>query len=52
MPVAQFNPFEKLNKPIMGARFTEATAHKLWDELSDERNHYLDNVDDDLIGRT
>jgi hypothetical protein len=52
MPVAQFNQFEKLEKPIMGARSTEDAARKLWDELSDERDHYLDDVDADLIGHS
>ena len=52
MPVTQFNQFEKLEKPIMGARSTEDAARKLWDELSDERDHYLDDVDADLIGHS
>jgi hypothetical protein len=49
MPVAQFNQFEKLDKPIMqegGA----AAAYKLWHQLSDERNRYLEGVDCELIG--
>ena len=50
MPVAQFNPFEKLDKPIMQAG-AEADAYKLWHQLSDERNRYLDGVDAELIGR-
>jgi hypothetical protein len=49
MPVAQFNQFEKLDKPIMQAS-GEAAACKLWDQLSDERNRYLDGVDAELIG--
>ncbi len=49
MPVAQFNPFEKLEKPIMQAG-GEAAAYKLWHQLSDERNCYLDGVDAELIG--
>jgi len=49
MPVAQFNQFEKLEKPIMQAG-GEATAYKLWHQLSDERNSYLDGVDTALIG--
>jgi hypothetical protein len=49
MPVAQFNPFEKLDRPIM--RAGEVTqAHRLWDQLSESRNRYLDGVDVDLIG--
>jgi hypothetical protein len=50
MPVAQFNPFEKLDKPIMQAG-GEADAYKLWHQLSDKRNRYLDGVDAELIGR-
>lgn len=50
MPVAQFNPFEKLDKPIMQAG-GDADAYKLWHQLSDERNRYLDGVDAELIGR-
>ena len=48
MPVAQFNPFDRLDKPIMGAG-GEDSAHRLWDRLSDERNRYLDGVEDELI---
>jgi len=44
MPVAQFNPFERLDKPIMPAG-GEDEAYKLWHQLSDERNNYLDDVD-------
>ena len=51
MPVAQFNPFERLNTPVMPPG-GEDDADKLWDQLSDERNSYLDGVDDELIGRT
>jgi hypothetical protein len=50
MPVAQFNQFEKLDKPIMQAG-GEADAYKLWHQLSDERNRYPDGVDAELIGR-
>ncbi len=49
MPVAQFNPFEKLDKPIMQAG-GEAAAYKLWHQLSDARNRYLDGVDAELMG--
>jgi hypothetical protein len=48
MPVAQFNPFENLDKPIMRAG-GEKDAYKLWHQLSDERNRYLDGVGDELI---
>jgi hypothetical protein len=50
MPVAQFNPFERLDTPIMDAGGTDA-AYKRWRQLSDERNYYLDGVDEELIGR-
>jgi hypothetical protein len=49
MPVAQFSPFERLDKPIMKAG-GEAVAYALWHKLSDERNRYLDDVDLELIG--
>jgi hypothetical protein len=49
MPVAQFNQFEKLDKPIMQVG-GEATADTIWQQLSDEWNHYLDGVDAELIG--
>ena len=48
MPVAQFNPFEKLDKPIMHAG-GEGAAYGLWRQLSDERNSYLDGVGEELI---
>jgi hypothetical protein len=50
MPVAQFNQFENLDEPIMQAG-GKAAAATLWHQLSDERNHYLDGVDLELIGR-
>jgi hypothetical protein len=50
MPVAQFNQFEKLDSPIMPVG-GDADAYRLWDQLSDERNRYLDGVDADLMGR-
>jgi len=50
MPVAQFNLFERLDRPIMDAGDTD-DAYKVWHQLSDERNHYLDGVEDELIGR-
>ena len=36
MPVAQFNPFERLDTPIMRAG-AEDRAYELWHRLSDER---------------
>jgi hypothetical protein len=47
-PVAQFNPFEKLDVQIMTTGGLH-DAWKLWHELSDKRNHYLDGVDRELI---
>ena len=51
MPVAQFDPFEKLDTPIMRVGAVN-DAHQLWDQLSKERNRYLEDVDVELIGRT
>lgn len=48
MPVAQFNPFEKLDQPIMRTG-GENDAYNLWHKLSDERNRYLDGLDVELI---
>jgi len=50
MPVAQFNQFEKLDRPIMQVG-GEAAAYELWHQLSDDRNRYLDGVDLELIGQ-
>ena len=49
MPVAQFNPLDKLDKPIMKAG-GEINAHRLWDQLNNERNRYLDDVETELLG--
>jgi len=49
MPVAQFNHFEKLDRPIMQAG-AGADACRLWHQLSRERDGYLEGVDVDLIG--
>jgi hypothetical protein len=51
MPTAQFNQFERLDKPIMQAG-SEEEAQTLWDRLTDERDRYLEEVDDALIART
>ena len=48
MPTAQFNQFEKLDKPIMQIG-GEAAAHEFWRQLSKERNSYLDGVESELI---
>ena len=50
MPTAQFNQFEMFDKPIMRAG-SEDDAYRLWNQLSEERNRYLEKVDDELIGR-
>jgi hypothetical protein len=51
MPVAQFDQFEKLDRPVMGA-VSLAESDAEWQRLSAERDRYLDGVDDDLmIGR-
>jgi hypothetical protein len=50
MPVAQFNPFEKLDMRITQAGGEDA-AYKLWRQLSDERNRYLDDVEGELTRR-
>jgi hypothetical protein len=47
MPVAQFNQFEKLDKPVMRAG-REAEVDDLWRKLGGERNDYLDGVVDEL----
>lgn len=49
MPVAQFNPFERLDTPIMRAG-AETDAYRLWHQLSGERNGYLEDLDVELIG--
>lgn len=49
MPVAQFDPFEKLDKPAMPMGGEEA-AQSHWRSLSAEWNRCLDDVENDLIG--
>ena len=49
MPVAQFDPFAKLDQPIMQLG-GQAAAYKVWHQLTDERNAYLDGVEAELIG--
>jgi hypothetical protein len=49
MPVAQFNQFENLDKPIIQAGGEAAACH-LWLKLTDQRNSYLDGVGDELMG--
>ncbi len=50
MPVAQFDPFERLDKPIMRVG-GESEAHKVWNQLSDERDCYLEGVGEELVQR-
>jgi hypothetical protein len=50
MPVAQFDPFEGLDRPIMD-RGNANAAFKLWETPGDERNGYLEGVEDELLGR-
>jgi hypothetical protein len=49
MPSAQFNQFEKLDRPIM-ERGGEAPAYSRWHQLSDEWNDCLNGVEDELLG--
>jgi hypothetical protein len=49
MRVAQFNPFEKLDKPVMPVGGEEA-ANSHWRSLSAGWNRCLDGVENDLIG--
>ena len=51
MPVAQFNPFERLDKPIMQAG-GEAAAWGRWHQLSAEWDRCLEGVEDELVGST
>lgn len=47
VPVPQYRIFEKLDKPIMQAGGEEA-AYQVWRQLSGERDHYLDGIEDEL----
>lgn len=49
MPTAQFDQFEKLDKSVMNAG-AEPDAQKLWKQLSDERNLYLNDLEIELLG--
>jgi hypothetical protein len=51
MPTAQFNQFEKLDKPVMRSADGQDEAHRRWRQLSDEWDRCLDGVEDDLLGR-
>jgi hypothetical protein len=50
MPVAQFNPFEKLDSPIMRIGGQD-DAYKLWHQLSDDSYCYLEGLEAELIQR-
>lgn len=51
MPIAQFNQFEMLDGNIMHSK-NEAEAERIWRQLSDERNNYLDELEVSLIVST
>jgi hypothetical protein len=48
MPTAQFNQLENLDKPVMRAD-QETQAHEMWDELSAERDRFVDGVGKELM---
>jgi hypothetical protein len=50
VPIAQFDQFEKLDDPVMKAG-NETGAYEIWKTLSDERNQYLDPLDDLLFAK-
>jgi hypothetical protein len=50
MPVAQYNQFEKLDKPIIRRASDENTANTRWRLYSAEWDRCLDGVEDDLSG--
>jgi hypothetical protein len=49
MPTAQFDPFDKLDRPILHAEQL-GDAWKLWHRLSAERDAYLEGIDAELLG--
>jgi hypothetical protein len=48
MPIAQFDQFENLDKPVMQISLKDE-AYKIWDDLSSERNNYLESVRTELL---
>jgi hypothetical protein len=50
MPVAPWNQFEKLDKPVMRA-FDERAASTRWRLYSADWDHCLDGVEDELTSR-
>jgi hypothetical protein len=51
MPVAQYNQFEKLDKPIIRHAADENTGKDRWRSYSAVWDRCLDGVEDELIGR-
>jgi hypothetical protein len=51
MPVAQYNQFEKLDKPIIRHAGDENTGKDRWRSYSAVWDRCLDGVEDDLLGR-
>jgi hypothetical protein len=48
MPTPPFDPFEKLNNPILHDR-DEGGASDLWDRRSVEWDRCVDSVEDELV---
>jgi hypothetical protein len=48
VPVPQYAIFDKLDRPITQAG-GKGAANEVWHQLSDERDHYLDGIEDALI---
>ena len=47
MPTAQFDQFKNLDRPVMQLRRQEE-IRAIWDRLSDERDHFLEGVAEEL----
>jgi hypothetical protein len=52
MPVAQYNQFEKLDKPIIRHAGDENTGRDRWRSYSAIWDGCLDGVEDELVGRS
>jgi hypothetical protein len=50
MPTAQFNQFEKLDKPMMREHGGQS-GHERWHNLSTVWDRCLDGVEGDLVGQ-
>jgi hypothetical protein len=48
MPTAQFDQFEHLDRPVVQQNQLEG-LHQLWDQLTDERDQFLEDVREDLL---